>query len=343
VVVSNGSVDNPSGGGAGGTDLPFAMQAIDLEFKHPTSYMWSAGVQREVPFGVIVDATYVGRRGLYLQRERNINQLPEGTRNANPGVAIEALRPYKGYNTIRLAENAARSIYHSLQLSAERRYSNGFKLAVAYTLGKSEDNGSDKRNVIWNSYDDTNYWGTSNFDRTHVLVVSYIYDLPFWRDQSTLMQNLLGGWQISGASFFRSGTPFSIVRTNDIAGVGGGDQPVDVVGDINANANGKFSNGSDGNYIFNPAAFANPAAGRFGNQTRNTLRNPGDQQWDIALFKNFRLAGTHRMQFRMEVFNFPNHPNLSGPNTDITSPNFGRSITKDTNRRDIQLALRYMF
>jgi hypothetical protein len=49
------------------------------------------------------------------------------------------------------------------------------------------------------------------------------------------------------------------------------------------------------------------------------------------------------MQFRMEVFNFPNHPNLSGPNTDITSPNFGRSITKDTNRRDIQLALRYMF
>jgi hypothetical protein len=342
VAVNNGIVDNPGGVG-GSEDLAFAMQAQDVEFKHPTSYMWSAGVQREVPFGVIVDATYVGRRGLYLQRERNINQLPEGTRNANPGVAIEALRPYKGYNTIRLAENAARSIYHSLQLSAERRYSNGFKLAVAYTLGKSEDNGSDKRNVIWNSYDDTNYWGTSNFDRTHVLVVSYIYDLPFWRDQSTLMQNLLGGWQISGASFFRSGTPFSIVRTNDIAGVGGGDQPVDVVGDINANANGKFSNGSDGNYIFNPAAFANPAAGRFGNQTRNTLRNPGDQQWDIALFKNFRLAGTHRMQFRMEVFNFPNHPNLSGPNTDITSPNFGRSITKDTNRRDIQLALRYMF
>jgi hypothetical protein len=342
--VNNGLVDNPGGaGGAGGTDLAFAMQGIDTEFKHPTAYMWSAGVQREVPYGFIVDATYVGRRGLYLQRERNINQLREGELLRNPGVRIEALRPYQGYNTIRLSENAARSIYHSLQLSGERRYANGLKFSVAYTLSKSEDNGSDKRNVLWNSYDDTNYWGLSNFDRTHVLVLSYIYDLPFWQDQNTLLKNLLGGWQISGASFFRSGTPFSIVRTNDIAGVGGGDQPVDVVGDINAGANGKFSNGSDDNFMFNPAAFANPAPGTFGNQTRNLLRGPGDQQWDIALFKNFRLAGSHRMQFRMEVFNFPNHPNLSGPSTDITSPNFGRSTSKDGNRRDIQLALRYIF
>jgi hypothetical protein len=344
VAVNNGSVDDPAGvGGGGGTDLAFAMQAIDTEFKHPTAYMWSAGIQREVPFGFVVDATYVGRRGLYLQRERNINQLPEGTRNMNPGVAIEALRPYKGYNNIRLSENAGRSIYNSLQLSADRRYSNGFKVGIAYTLSKSEDNGSDKRNVLWNSYDDTNFWGASSFDRTHVLVVSYIYDVPFWREQDTLMKNLLGGWQISGASFFRSGTPFSIVRTNDIAGVGGGDQPIDVVGDIYANANGKFSNGTDSNFIFNPSAFANPAAGNFGNQTRNTLRGPGDQQWDLAIFKNFSVSGAQKIQFRVEMFNFINHPNLSGPNTDITSPNFGRSITKDTNRRDIQLALRYIF
>ena len=83
------------------------------------------------------------------------------------------------------------------------------------------------------------------------------------------------------------------------------------------------------NFSFNPTAFANPAAGKFGNSTRNILRNPGAQQWDIALFKNFVLGGTHRLQFRAEVFNFINHPNLSGPNTDITNPNFGRIITKD--------------
>ena len=120
---------------------------------------------------------------------------------------------------------------------------------------------------------------------------------------------------------------------------------MDLVGDIYANTNGKFSagTGKDDNFLFNPAAFANPAAGKFGNSTRDIVRNPGDQQWDIALFKNFRLKGTHRIQVRAEVFNFINQPNLSGPISDITNSNFGRSITKDGSRRDVQLAVTYRF
>ena len=75
-------------------------------------------------------------------------------------------------------------------------------------------------------------------------------------------------------------------------------------------ANKQFSTAvGDGNFWFNPAAFAKPAAGTFGNAPRNLLYNPGEQQWDIALFKNFMLGGTRRVQFRAEVFNFPNHPN----------------------------------
>jgi hypothetical protein len=352
VTVASGRVDDPGGSG-GASDLPFGIQGQDVVFKHPTAYMWSVGVQREVPLGFVVDVTYVGRRGLYLQRERNINQLPEGTTllAQNKDVNIAALRPYKGYGAIRLSENAGYSKYNSLQISADRRYTNGLKVGAAYTLGHSEDNASDKRNILWNSYDDTNYWGPSSFDRKHVLSLYYIYDLPFWREGGSPMKSLLGGWQISGATFLRTGTPFSITRTNDIAGVGEGanGQPVDVVGDIHANANGQFSGGvnsgvaADQNFAFNPTAFANPAPGHFGNETRNILRNPGDQQWDIALFKNFGLGGPRKIQFRTEIFNFPNHPNLSGPNTDITSPNFGRSINKDGNRRDIQLALRFLF
>jgi len=350
VTVSNGSVDNPAGSG-GASDLPFGIQGQDPVFKHPTSYMWSAGVQREVPLGFVVDVTYVGRRGLYLQRERNINQLPAGTLQANPGVNIAALRPYKGYGAIRISENAGYSRYNSLQLSADRRYTKGLKVGAAYTLGHSVDNASDKRNILWNSYDDTGYWGVSSFDRKHVLSLYYIYDLPFWRDGGSVLKSALGGWQISGATFMRSGTPFSITRTNDIAGVGEGSngQPMDLVGDVDANSNGKFSGGvnsgvaADQNFWFNPAAFANPAAGKFGNAPRNLIRNPGDQQWDIALFKNFALGGTKKVQFRTEVFNFPNHPNLSGPETDFTKANFGRSTTKDGNRRDIQLALRFLF
>src|SRR4051812_12672884 len=265
VTVSNGSVDNPGGLG-GSADLPFGIQGQDIAFKHPTSYMWSTGVQREVPLGFVLDVTYVGRRGLYLQRERNINQLQVGTLTnpANKDVNVAALRPYKGYGAIRISENAGYSKYNSLQLSADRRYTNGLKVGLAYTLGHSEDNASDKRNIIWNTYDDTIYWGTSSFDRKHVATIYYIYDLPFWRNGGSVMKSALGGWQISGATFLRSGPPFSITRThgNPRVGEGSNGQPADLVGDVYGNANGKFSGGvvngvaTDQNFIFNPSAFA---------------------------------------------------------------------------------------
>jgi hypothetical protein len=345
---SGGSVDNPSGGGAaGGTNLPFAMQGQDVVFKHPTAYNWSAGVQREIPFNFVLDVTYVGRRGLYLQRERNINQLPEGTlyRPENKGVDIAALRPYKGYNLIRLSENAGNSKYHSLQVSAERRYTNGLRVGLAYTLSKSMDNTSGKRDVMPNTYDDSNMWGPSDYDRRHVLSVSYIYDIPFLKEQRGLLGLIAGGWQISGATFLRTGTPFSIARNDDRAGVGpGSSQPVDLVGDPNANNPTRaFSDGKDNNFFFDPNAFAQVPQGRFGTSTRNILRNPGEQQWDIAFFKNFPVGGVRKIQFRAEMFNFPNHPNLNGPSTDITSPNFGRSTGKGGGARDIQLALRFLF
>ena len=118
VTVSNGSVDNP-GGAAGATDLPFGMQGQDVEFKLPMSYMWSAGIQREIPFGIVLDLTYVGRRGRYQQRERNINQLLPGTLQANPGVNIAALRPYKGYGALRVSENSG--TFEVQQLPGQRR------------------------------------------------------------------------------------------------------------------------------------------------------------------------------------------------------------------------------
>ncbi|MPZ17431.1 MAG: TonB-dependent receptor [Luteitalea sp.] len=343
VTVANGSADNPGGGSGGATDLPFGMQAQDVAFKHPTAYMWSAGVQREIPYGFVLDVAYVGRRGLYLQRERNLNQMPAGTLLANPDVNPAALRPFTGYGALRITENAGKSIYHGLQLSAERRYSNGLKVAVAYTLSKSEDNGSDKRNVIWNSFDDTSFYGPSSYDRRHVLTFQYIYDLPFFREGGSVMASLLGGWQISGATFLRTGDTFSVTRSNDIAGVGDSfAQPIDVVGDPEAGTSREFSDGEDDNFFINPDAFADPAAGTFGNQTRNLFRHPGNQQWDIALFKNFNLGGARRVQFRAEIFNFPNHPNLSGVVTDPTNADFGRVVSKG-GQRDVQLSLRFQF
>jgi len=345
VGVTNGSVDNPGGAGGAAT-LPFGMTAIDPVFNHPVGYMYSAGVQREAPGGFVIDATYVGRLGRNLQRERDINQLPAGTLQANPNINTDYLRQYKGYGVIRLSENVGRSTYNGLQLSADRRYKNGFKFGAAYTLSHSEDNASNKRDIVFNSLDDSGMWGNSSFDRRHVFNFYYIYDLPFYRkDPTSFSGRVLGGWQISGSTFMRTGTPLWVTRTDDVAGTGDPiAQPYNLVGDPNANSNGKLSeNNSDQNFWFNPQAYARPAAGTFGNSPRNNMYGPGQYQWDIALFKNVPVKDRQSFQFRMEVFNFLNHPNLNNPSTDPTSATFGRVTSKDGSRRDIQLSIRYLF
>jgi hypothetical protein len=165
VGVSNGLVDQPTG--ATRRDFPFVMTMQDPIFKHPTAYSWSTSFQRELPFDVALDVTYVGRMGVHLQRERNINQLQPGTIQANPGVNPNALRPYTGFGSIRLSENTGRSIYHGLQLGLERRFRNGLGFGVAYTLSRLRDNADDKRDRMFNAYDPNMYWGYSENHRTH--------------------------------------------------------------------------------------------------------------------------------------------------------------------------------
>jgi hypothetical protein len=91
-----------------------------------------------------------------------------------------------------------------------------------------------------------------------------------------------------------------------------------------------------------PAAFRAPAAGTFGNAPRNIIINPAEMQSDLALFKNFSLGATRRLQVRAEAFNFLNHPNLGGIEVNPTNANFGR-ITSKTGQRDLQLSVRYVF
>jgi Carboxypeptidase regulatory-like domain len=296
VQVSNGSADHP--GGATLNDHTLVMTAQDPVFDHPTAYTWAAGIQRELPFGIVADVTYVGRRGVHLQRERNINQLAPGTVDANPGVNPDALRPFRGFSVIRLSENAGKSRYNGLQLSLDRRYRDGFKIGVAYTLSRLTSNADDKRDILPNTFDDALYEGISRLDRTHVLNVHYIYELPFWRHQTTLLRRLVGGWQVSGVIFLQSGEPYSVFRNNyDGAAVGDTfPKPYDLIGDPTI-GHPRFSQGAgiDQHYWFNPAAFREPQRGTFGRQPRGTIRGPGFQSWDITLVKTTPLKGTRRL------------------------------------------------
>ncbi len=349
--VANGNVDNP-GAAAANARLPLFVTTQDPIFKMPSAWSWNTSFERELGYGTVVEASYVGRRGLHLQRERNINQLLPGTRQANPDVNENVLRPYKGYATIRVTNNEASSTYHALQLSVNRRWSKGLSYGVAYTFSKSEDDGSGSRTILPNAYDARTFWGPSDFDRRQLLVVNFIYELPFFKNNG-LSGRMLGGWQISGVNQFQTGTPFTVQTSQDFAGVGTGSGSQ--IWNINGNpelgsGNRAFADWSGaGNYWFavknadGSNIFTTPAAGTFTTQyNRNRLYHPGSQSWNLALFKTFAIHEQQNVQFRFETYNFPNHPNWSGADTNPQSATFGK-VTSKSSERSLQLSLRYSF
>jgi Carboxypeptidase regulatory-like domain/TonB-dependent Receptor Plug Domain len=337
--VVNGLVDSP--GGATLRVFPFTQTIQDPVFKTPTAWEWNATFQREFFGNMIVEAGYVGRRGLHNQIKRNINQLLPGTVQANPGVNANYLRPYVGYGVIDISENAGTSRYNGLQIKIQRRFTAGLQFGLAYTFSRSTDNGSSLTDVLPDAYNAHPYYGFSDFDRTHVLVANYIYELPFFKTGNAFLRTTLGGWEISGINQFQSGIPFSVRTTEDIAGVGlgSGNQFYNLVGDPSMAVTDFTSFAT----WFNAAAFSKAAAGTYGVQPRNLIRAPGFRAWDMGLRKNFRILESQTLQFRFEVFDILNHPNWSNPIVDPTSGSFGRVTGKTNDSRQLQLALKYMF
>ena len=348
--VANGSVDNP-GAAAANARLPLAVTSQDPIFHMPGAWSWNTAVERELPFSSTIEVSYVGRRGLHLQRERNINQLPINTVYTTTG-SVDPLRPYKGYAAIRVTNNEASSTYNALQISLNRRFNKGLSYGVAYTYGKSSDDGSGSRTILPNAYDAHSYWGPSDFDVRQMLVVNFIYEIPVFKNNN-LSGKLLGGWQLSSVNQFQTGNPFTVSTSQDFAGVGtgSGNQLWNINGDAAlSSGDRKFADWSGANaYWFRTtnsdgsAIFTKPANGTFtSGYNRNKFYKPGSQSWNVALFKAFAVTEQQKVQFRAEMYNFPNHPNFDGPNTDPTSSVFGKVTTKSSNRT-MQLSLRYSF
>jgi len=173
-------------------------------FRNPEAWNWNFTVEREMFWKSLLSVAYVGRRGLRLQREADINQPTTAVVAANPGVNINALRPYLGFGSIRQTDNVATSRYNSLQVAWNRRFTGGLLFGVSYTLSKSLDDGSNQRDVVPDTYDTSMLWGPSDFDARHMLVLNYLYELPFFKNSTALTGKLLGGWQISGVTQFQT-------------------------------------------------------------------------------------------------------------------------------------------
>lgn len=350
VSVTNGSVDNP--GGKAGNVFTQQITSQDKVFKNPEAWTWNGTFEREIGFGTKLEVSYVGRRGLHAQRERNINQLQVGTLQANPGINADSLRPYKGYNIIRVTNNDANSMYHSFQASLERRFTKGLAYSFAYTLSKSQDDGSAQRDVVPNAYDVSNLWGPSTFDRRHQVVLTYAYELPFFKDRSKFMGKALGGWVVSGVSQMATGNPISIGTGDDFAGVGpGSGSQLWLFSGVPTIKAQYANNNTDASYWFYPfnadgsAIFTKPAAGTISKQEgRGLFYNVGFQNHNLRVTKEFRIKESHALQLVVEGFNWLNHPNWGGADTNPNNltTTFGKVTTK-SGERQMQVALRYSF
>ena len=341
VNITNPPLNNP-GGGTAAPPRPVSLVALDFEYKVPMAQTYSLGIQRELFKNAGLEIAYVGSRGTHLDRARNINQPrrvggfdfdPRLNTNA---ISNDALRPFAGWSTIRMAENTGSSTYHSLQVNFDKRFSEGFKFQTAYTFSRGigdvmDSNGRSVNATPQDSYNLRAERGLLGFDRTHNLVVNYIYELPFLKNRRGAVGRIFGGWEISGITTVSSGP---VAAPGISTGRNGLATRPNLVGDVEGARTVQ--------QWFNTAAFAEPAPGFFGNAGRNIIREPGTHKWDMSFFKNNRITESVNLQFRAEFFNIFNHASFNGINTTFGSGAFG-SVTSARDPRIVQFGLKLGF
>ena len=339
-TVFNTTLSNP--GGVPGAIIPPSLTVYDPAYPTAQVMQYNFGVQKRLGKGVIADLSYVGTKGNHLSDTRNINQpFPSGAAQVLAGTAnVNQVRPYPGYSNINEYYNGGTSDYNSMQASVRSQDWHGLTLQGSYTWSHAIDlvSGDVPGNAHQDAYRAYLEKASSNFDRRQILVLSYVYNLPM-PIKNSIVHGVLGGWQLSGISAFQAGIPLNITFPGDNAGIGGGTtyRP-DVVGDPTQNAGTRLM-------FFNPAAFAAPARGAFGNAGRNEVRGAGINNTDASLFKNIpRILGVESsgLQFRAEFYNIFNHTNFNSFGTGFGNSNFGQAIgSRDA--RSIQLGMRLYF
>jgi hypothetical protein len=362
-------VDNPGVALNPSVAPPLTVTSLAQSLKSPIRWNWNLSFQRELPFNSTFTLAYVGGRGYHNWRVFDINQPTAGALQANPGKNANYLRPYLGFAAIQQEQSNGSAWYHSMQVNWTRHFTNNLMFGVSYTWSRSMDDGSNYRDIMPDTYNPSNLWGPSEYDARNMVVINYLYALPFFRNQTSVTGKLIGGWQLSGSSQFQTGQPCGVGSNNDYAGVG-------EVGSFGCGANtseGQFwvMNGSPkilkgfagypdqkGNKYFtttNPDGspiFTQPAPGTFNLQpgVRNSIYGPGYQNWNLSLKKRFPINESAGFEFNADAYNFINHPNWAqigqagGLQLNPTAGTFGQVTQKSTsNPRNLQVGLKFLF
>jgi outer membrane receptor protein involved in Fe transport len=321
---------------------------------NPYTQRWSFGVQRELPAMWMVDISYVGSKGTRLYANEDMNPQVPSSMRIMPSVTptLYAVQPRfdaaQGSRLIRT--NGGSSIYHSLQMLVDRRFSRGMMIRTSYTWSKMIDNASEifgvgNTSLPQNTALPSMYGGltwdrsVSFFDRTHRASFTYIYQLPFMKEQKGFLGRVVGGWQVGGLTTFETGVPLNVYNGVDADGIGGNyDRPLfnpsgqpGVRAQISSSSATGYVNPEAGNapidkmtamYIQLPAqSGALPAP--TGNLGRNTLRMPGLNNWNMNFSKSVRTIERVNVELRGEFYNVWNHPQFGTGSVSPFSPGGG--------------------
>jgi hypothetical protein len=319
------------------------------DFKTPRTQQWNVGLVRQLYARGVVDVSYVGSHGDHLIRPIDIN-YPNPADVLRLG-SVNLARPYQGYGSITLRETTARSNYWGILTSFKHDAGAAGSLTVNYTLSRNRTDSTNDRDAIDIPQDPNNLaveYADARTDRRHILTANYVYMLPFFKDSdNALLKGILGEWQIAGITSINSGQPIPRISESTNGFLRGG-RP-NIVGDPAAGEQ------TANLYWFNPNAYAPAANGTYGNSVRSEFRQPGRNQTDLSISKNWLFNRTQRIQFRADMINAFNHtqwfsdPSANGLDNTCTvslttcnPPNdtFGQIIATHA-PREIQLGIKF--
>ena len=332
----NGNLTNISGGTPPAA-APFGIiNTISRDLVPPYTMNFSLGVQRELFWGMFLDATYVGNLGRHLVRRPDLNLPSFAVLSANAALptaqqfALNSLRPYKGYSEIRYRVSDTNSNYNSMQLYLTKRKGDA-NFSVSYTWSKVLTDSSSNTEASEEPFSRSFNYGPATFDRRHIFVTSYSYSIPFHKAQKDLTGKFLGGWELSGIVRAQTGAYLTPTGLTAI-----GTRRADYIGGPLLLTNP----GPDG--YFNPAAFAAAPATRRGNAGVGILQGPGRQTWDLSVRKIVTFSERYKLRLQADFFNIFNKTNFGDPATVVTNTSFGTNA--DASRaRNIQFGAKFNF
>jgi hypothetical protein len=327
------------------------------DFRSPYYQQYSLQAQRELTGDTVLRVGYVGTKGTALFQTLDGNPRRLGTVTCTETDA-ETCRANQIQGVIRLRGNAASSIYHSMQISLEKRLSRGFSAGAHYTWSSFIDSASEIFNpsgaevaISQDSFDRSTERARSSFDRPHRFTGNFVYELPWLQDQQGFVGHVLGGWQMNAFFTFQDGSPFTVLQGTDPAGALSGISGL-VGNAIRPNLNTNLPLGSmsveeirDAAGAAGAASFFLPvtAAQRVGNAGRNILRTDGINRLDFGLLKNTRINESQRLQLRADFFNFTNTRDFGVPEGRINNANFLNQWGTNGGNRRVIVGIRYVF